>query len=672
MYNYKNPFSEFDSNVMSSEQISEFFTEPYESLTIPETKIINDKSPIIFVGGRGTGKTMLLRQFSYNVQRVTSKQTYLERVRDTKFIGVYFRVDKPLLQSLAALGSSSTLNNFEELVFTHFFELTIFKEYIEILKILTTDARISVEHESYKKIVNEMSNLIDPSQKMTFNQLDDLLKYVVDEINYIWQYQSQKAIDIDGSVQFSPKCNLILQGRLSDEFCNLSVFNLLGIDNVSLLLLIDEFESFSKKQQMVINAAMRYNKDYGIRLRIGMRPYGFKTYDTVNSEDFVKEGRDYSKIEFDNPLVKKQNDDRYFELIRRITEKRLASVPMFSGKNIVDILGEDENLEAEAKEIVKGKTKHFDVYLKEINRFRTPADQISMADIESFRDDNPLFEMECLRLLLKGKSIDYVSTALQDYKMKIKSEAAKKFSDDYDKKYKLSFVFVLCSIYRKEKKGYYGFKDYCYLSSGIIGAFIELCRRAFDLAYFRDVVALESGVISKEIQTDAAYEFSYAERDMIRRIAEYGTKLDVFIKNIGDSFSYIHRDIHLRYPETNMFPVVADLNEENQKLLDKACMWSLVIKKPNVQDPSGNGNTQDMYVLSRVFAPVFKISYRTRGGFNPIKTLTDEFFSGEFNPESVLKDKRVAKERAKKNEQNQLRENSQLTLFDANGSGDNE
>lgn len=515
MYSYRNPFSDFDSNVMSSEQISEFFTEPYDSFTIPESKIINDKSPIVFIGGRGTGKTMLFRQFSYNVQKIVSNETYLEKVRRTNYIGVYFRVDKPLLQSLSRLGTSSNIENFEEKIFTHFFELTIFKEYLEIIKILTKDAMIYYEDERYKLILSMLMDLINPFNHDIIETIDDLLNYVIGEINYIWKYQSDKAIDIDNSVVFKPKCNLILQGRLSDEFCNTDILKILGIEDVSFLLMLDEFESFSEKQQMVINAAMRYNKSYGIRLRIGMRPYGFKTYDTVNSEDFVKEGRDYSKIEFDNPLVKKQNDDKYFVFIKKITEKRLASVPMFNGKNIVDILGEEEDLEEEAKEIVKGKTTHFDVYLKEINKSRDPGQELLLEDIYSIRDENPLFEMECLRLLLKGESLEFVTTALNDYKNKIKSSAAKKFSDDYDKKYKLSFVFVLCSIYRREKKGYYSFNDYCYISCGIIGAFIELCRRAFDLAFFRDAAALENGRISKEIQTDAAYEFSYAEKDMI-------------------------------------------------------------------------------------------------------------------------------------------------------------
>lgn len=109
MFDYKNPFSEFDTNVMTAEQISELFTEPYDSFTIPESKIIEDKSPIIFIGGRGTGKTMLLRQFSYNVQKIIQTgRTYLEKVKETKYIGIYFRIDKPLLQSLSSLGKMTS------------------------------------------------------------------------------------------------------------------------------------------------------------------------------------------------------------------------------------------------------------------------------------------------------------------------------------------------------------------------------------------------------------------------------------------------------------------------------------------------------------------------------------------------------------------------------------
>lgn len=659
MFKYKNPFSDFDSNVMSSKQIADFFTEPYESFTIPESKIIEDKSPIIFIGGRGTGKTMLLRQFSYNVQKISyNNENYYDKIKRTKYIGVYFRVDKPLLQSLSVLGQYSSFNNFEESIFTHFFELTIFKEYLEIIKLIERQLDLSVNDVTYQEILAELKGLLPVKNNQNFHDLDSLIEFIVNQINYIWIYQSKKSIDIDNSVVFEPKCNLILQGRLSDEFCNTSILKKLGLSNTSILLLIDEFESFSKKQQMVINAAMRYNKDYGIRLRIGMRPYGFKTFDTVNSEDFIKEGRDYSKIEFDNPLVGKQNNKSYFNLIKKISQKRLSMVPEFTQKSIDDILGKDENIEQEAKEIVKGKTKHFTVYLKEINKYYNKA--LTLESVKEIRDENPLYEMECLRLLLQGESLDFVKKALNDYKNRMDTPEAKKFKNDYNNKYKLSFVFVLCSIYKREKKEYYGFSDYCYISSGIVGAFIELCRRAFDLAYFRDSASLENGKISKEIQTDAAYEFSYAERDMIKRISSYGDRLNVFINNIGNSFSIIHRDLLFRYPETNMFPYSGELTQENKQIFNEACKWSLVFKKPNVQTSSHN-NIQEMFILSRVFSPVFKISYRTRGGINPIKKLTDDFFSSDFKPENVLKETKKGESKKKKIIQPRI---EQLSIFE--------
>ena len=637
MYNYKNPFAEFNSNTLSSQQIADLFAEPFDLFNISLSDIISEKSSIIFEGGRGTGKTMLLRQFSYNVQKVyTNKISFLEKIRNDKYIGIYFRVDNPLLRSFDLFANYSTDIKIVEKMFTHYFELTIFKEYIELVKLFMNDANIKIGDMKYKNMVIELSRLISEDQTIHKDDIDELLKFVIEQINYIWDYQSKKAIDIDDNLVFKPSCGMILYGRLTNEFCKCSCLKDLGIDDVCIMLLIDEFENFSEDLQKVLNTAMRFTKDYGARLRIGMRPNGFKTYDTLTVDDFVKEGRDYRKVEFGNPLINKSNNSLYPELLKKIAGKRLSLVPMLSGKNIVDFLGEDEDLEKEAKDIVRGQTKHLETYLQEINKVRIVFNKsaINIDSLSRLRDENPLYEMENLRLLLKGEDIEYVIKAFEDYKNNVDSPEREKFSNDYDKKYKLSFVFVLSSIYRKEKKKYYGFVDFCQLSSGIIGCFLGLCRHTFDLAYFKDNDALFSGKIDPNIQTDAACEYAYSERDMIQRIAKYGSKLQVFINNIGNAFSHVHKDIYIRYPETNSFPI-SKLNEENKKLIDLACTWSLIIKKPNAQDTKGNNNKQNIYILNRIFAPVFKISYRTRGGLNPI-TVNDDFFKTDFDPRCVL------------------------------------
>ena len=122
----------------------------------------------------------------------------------------------------------------------------------------------------------------------------------------------------------------------------------------------------------------------------------------------------------------------------------------------------------------------------------------------------------------------------------------------------------------------------------------------------------------------------------------------------------IHRDLLLRYPETNTFPENHSLCEENMKLLEVACTWSLVFKKPNNQDPSVAGKHQDIYILSRVFSPIYKISYRTRGGLNPIKYITDEYFDSGFDPEKVLNNRGFDKQSV-----NNIIMYDQMTLFDS-------
>lgn len=636
MYKYRNPFSEYNSNIMSSEQIAEFFAEPFDFFDITATDIQHEKMPIVFVGGRGTGKTMLLRQFSYHVQKLTLPEdaSFIEKVRTDKFIGIYFRVDTPLLRSLESIGSLSNDPFFAEGVFTHFFELTIFKEYLEIIRLFLTDCNFGKSSSQYKMIIKEIIELINHPSIAKYANINEIISFVEEEINYVWRYQSKKSIDIKGEVCFSPACGLIMHGNLSNKILETSIFDVFDLKDINVLLLIDEFENFSAAQQKVINTAMRFSKEKAARYRIGMRPGGFKEFGTLDDADFVKEGRDYRKVECGFALIKK-GQQPYPKLIMKIADKRLNASPEFTGKSIKDILGDAEDLESEAKEIVGGGTKHILRYIELINN--KLGTKYSLEDFSSLRDENPLYEMECLRLLLSGRSLEYVQRAFSDYKNKISSPEQKKFKNDYQKKYKFTFVLVLCSIYRVEKKKYYSFKGFCQLSSGVAGLFIELCRTAFDIAYFREKDKLFEGHISQEVQTDAAYEVAYSERAMIPRIKTYGTDLEIFIDNLGNVFSIINKDLHMRYPETNSFPIKAGtIKKENQALIEKACMWSLIVKKPTAQDTNASGKKQDVFYLNRIFAPIYKISYRIRGGFNPV-VVDDLFFEAGFKFDNILR-----------------------------------
>jgi hypothetical protein len=78
-----------------------------------------------------------------------------------------------------------------------------------------------------------------------------------------------------------------------------------------------------------------------------------------------------------------------------------------------------------------------------------------------------------------------------------------------------------------------------------------------------------------------------------------------------------------------------------------------------MQDASASGEKKEIYFINRMFAPAFKISYRTRGGLNPI-TVTDEYFTSNFNPQSVLLTKKEKARKPKVENNMQL----QLDFFD--------
>ena len=106
---------------------------------------------------------------------------------------------------------------------------------------------------------------------------------------------------------------------------------------------------------------------------------------------------------------------------------------------------------------------------------------------------------------------------------------------------------------------------------------------------------------------------------MVSRIEDYGRGLHLLARNLGNVFREYHRDKYLRYPETNQFcvPSMEDGNRQKCSELFKAAIrWSVVQKKPGLQQASPGQQLTEIYTLNRIFSPIFEISYRTRGGYS--------------------------------------------------------
>ncbi len=600
---YRNPFGGVNAVQLDIQAILEYWCNPfmYDLFSeIKEDDIYQDTMNIVFMGGRSTGKSMFLRYWSYPVQFEKAKNEQMslkDVILKNKGVGFYFRIDGPVLRSFQGNGIS---NEKWDSIFAHYFELIVGRQYLEIIKLLIADESLD-EKDINDTFIPEVSKYIGSDSK---NNISELIEEFDDRIKDVDVYRGDVAFYKN---DFEPKGRGFSSQTLSFGLADLIKGKISFFKDLNLIILLDEYENFLESQQVIINTLLRFTKPQ-IKFRIGMRLEGFRTYKMIADEDFIKEGREYRKVVFEEVLNK---DTGYQDFLKEICKKRLESVPIFKEKGFTDItkiLSDSENLEMEAIELAANNPDR----LYEFFSKRLPKESLDKVRYP----ENPLLELLNYIWLTRGVSPEHTSKAMNDYLSKTKTAEGKKYHMDYVDKYKLSLVFLLCSVYRKNKL-YYSFNTFAFLSSGIVGHFIELCRRSFAMAGWGDNDTLiNQGIIAKEHQSKAAMDFSIAEKQQISRIEKHGGSISKFIGNIGNIFREYHLDFRLRYPETNQFAINVDgiLNEDLKGSMKSAIKWSVIQRKPRMQKSAPSESLQDTYTVNRIFSPSFQISYRTRGG----------------------------------------------------------
>ncbi|MEW6195824.1 MAG: hypothetical protein AB1521_11780 [Bacteroidota bacterium] len=585
---YSNPFSGINAAQLNDQDILDYWCDPFPYKLfsgVKESDIFKDPNNIVLMGGRSTGKTMFLRYWSFPVQlklavklKREQKISIIDYFKKKGGIGFYIRIDGPVLRSFKGFGISAEKWNS---VFTHYFELIIARNYLEILKVLIDLEEIS-EDEINKVLVPKIASLIEDNSLTKF---EEILFFIDERIREVDIYRGNVPFYNN---EFKPHKGFASQALSFEIPYLLKKFVNQFHDKLKFIIFIDEYENFLEDQQRVINTMLRFSKDF-IKFRIGMRLEGFRTFNMISEDDFIKEGREYRKVMLEEITDKEKG---YTDFLKEISRKRLCSVQLFlnSGKiNIIDFLQSSEDLENEACILAANyPDKHFE-YFKKLLDPRA----VSLLRYKK----NPLLELLNILWVLRGNKPEDTQKAMNGY---LHGEFTKplvsKYRRDYVDKYKLSLMFLLCSIYRKNKK-YYSFNTYSYLSSGIVGHFIELCRRAFQYAEFENKeISLQKLVISEDQQTKAALDYSESELQQLIRIEEYGGYIYKFINNIGNIFRDFHKDEKIRYPETNQFSTDYNMIAQNEynESFKTAIRWSAIQRKAKIQQTGPGKHLKDI------------------------------------------------------------------------------
>jgi Cdc6-like AAA superfamily ATPase len=585
--------------------------------------------PILFMGGRGCGKTMILKYMSNEIQIKKSnfdEITKEEFLANFHFIGIYYRFDGPSL----SIFQKRNVSEIEwETIFRHYLEIVICKKYIQMLDNLKTYNYLDINEKTNKKLIRDLEkHIFDSSESEPENST---FEFIIEKLESL----SKKVFNFINRAPFTknPKFEsdfIFSSGSLIFGVPKIIANNIPSFKRKKFIILLDEYENASKQQQLIINTLIKHVQP-PVNFLIGSRYYGIKTFDTMNKDEFLMEDADYRTISFEDVM----SDNDYIQFIQDIAKKRLEKAEDFRIHKIFDIekiLGYFSP-EDEARKIVYGRwikkidKNDFDTYKlnKHIVKLRGILIQKTKKVDSAYLDnviknlvceENPLIDMLNMVLITRGKySIDELQKITQLYLKNEKTDPRYKIYDQLYDKNKLALVFQLISYYPPTQKEYAGFRVFAMLSSGLIRNFIELCYQSFknDFFYYSGSI-VKKRYIDFEMQTKSANIRSEKFFNTIENIPEYGNEIKSLVQSLGAIYSSWYSDPRISEPEITYFFVdKTTLSPKVKQVLDKAVQWSVLQQKEPMKGKTPGDPLLDVYVLNHILAPKFSISYRSRG-----------------------------------------------------------
>ena len=625
--------------------------------------------PLVVEGGRGSGKTMFFQCNSWKqcLSEIRKNEEPYTHLLDQKpFIGIYYRVDTAFVSSMKGREE----NNWSA-VFETYLSICILKEMLELISALNSSMKIDESE------LIEFSKQF--SQKLNANSsIDNIYSFLKESDLYLDIIEDKiNGVDYSGTISL----RYVKAQRFITDLCG-AIQSLFKRDNLLFKIFIDEYETLQEYQQKIINTLIKHST-LPLIFNIGLKPKGMKTAQTNSETETIEAPHDYELLS----LVLDQN--KYSQIIKDICAKRInlgkeqGKIPPTASDNIEDYLGE-YSIDYEISKILKSKNPptHIENLRNKILELCEEESNNKETAIEYCKvlcDDAPIINSRVHYALLCKKT-PYTPKINELYEEYVSKSARYK---EWMHNRKFGALFLLCKEKRIEKL-YYGFDVYSALSSNIVRYFLELCERAFDIAFLNDYNW--EGSITPEHQTQAAQYVSEYKIADIAGYEPYGKELRVFVQYLGNIFYRLHSDddITLGEPEPNHFNTKdLSLSKHAKELIASAIMCNVLQEGEPTKKKQATLSPETVdYYLNKIYVPYFKISYRNQRKIQLEIDILEQLLSGDEEiakkafskyfklPEKdgETKPKKNSKRAKKKSSDN----SSQLSLFDNATEDDND
>ena len=589
---------------------------------------IGVRSPLtrFILGGKGTGRTHLMRHLSSRVQTVRRPEHPIGQVQDDGVLGIYVLCSG--LNSVRFQGRSQDSTTWQA-VFAQYADLWLAQAALSAFRAITAQTEIDAAVEV--AIVADVMDLFSDTTSQAVEALSDLSAHLTGMTR-----------DIDRAVNHA----VLNPGRPLD----LTLGSIPGslvfgvpeairrhyspLRNVTLLYLIDEFENFEEDQQKYVNSLVR-EKQTGTSFIIGVRTYGLRTHAVLGAREENKRGSEVEEILLDRKYTSSDRR-RYREFCRQVISRR--------------IFGQDATRDVEVQPRQDFRTlferpKPDDVERMVRDRYapgdrpylRTLARQLSSEPVTRKGDSlapsevafvlgavrvprRPLLEkvnaLRIYRAWAAGKSVVGTAQALLDERPP--GSHAEVLEPNGPQRTILSHYVtdLRAQLYddMRLRPVYAGIDEFIRMSDGLPRNLLIILKNTYRWALFNGEDPYEHNGVSLESQQKGVYEAAEWFFADARPPGEIGIHVQEAIKRLGDMFRVFR--FSDKPVESSLASFSADLtacSANAREVVELAEKWALVVRAERGQKDRNSRLLESKFHLNRLLSPLWDLPTARRG-----------------------------------------------------------
>jgi hypothetical protein len=547
------------------ERLFDLFTAPDY---LPE---LTTARPCVLVGGRGTGKTTVLRGLSYEGQAALSTAP----VSDWEYYGFYYRVNT---NRVTAFKGPELPESEWARLFAHYFNMLLCDAVFRFL--FWYQLRASSNLQLDRRACTEIASSFHLEKAESVRQLADGLHSAMIKFEaYVNNVADSQRPPI--SMQGVPVDVLLEAAAALPEFKGKHFF-----------FLLDEYENFEDYQQQVVNTLIKHS-GHLYSFKVGVRELGWRRRTTLNVNEQLISPADYVRIN----IGEKLGGDNFGKFAMAVCHTRLSRLRVPGGDVIRDIqnalpgLSEDEEAEllGVAEEIKPVKEK------------------LQTLDFEKLLENlNPL-RIYLIKVWSEAEKTSYAET----FKDFVDNRGA--WETRYAN-YKHSLLYSIRRRKRGIRKYYAGWEVFTQLAANNIRYFLELVDQSL-LLQLRHNGKL-SDPVPPEIQTMAAQSVGRKNLSELEGLSVHGAQLTKLLLGLGRVFQVMAAQPFGHAPEVNQFHLSDGIGfgpsgaNDADNLL-RAAVMHLALLRYSGNKLADETDTRDYdYMVHPVFSAFFVFSYR--------------------------------------------------------------